>query len=587
MTALPSAPTLRPILGYLKRHLREIAAGVVLLTLCNLFELVQPRIWKGIVDDLAAGSATRRSLLLAALLLVGAGLGRSVFSFLQRLALIGTSRRIEYDIRNDLFRHLQRLPPSYYVVTKTGDLMSRATSDINAVRMLLGLGVMVVFDTINLLGVSVFFMIHTSPTLTAVAMAPLLLLPFLVRRFTGVIHLRYEAVQEHLSRISARVQENMSGIRVVKAFVQEASEVAAFRRLNGEYIRLALREAKVEVPFNPLLSLCAGLGVVLAVVVGGWRVAQGQMSLGDYVAFDWYLTIAVGPMAGFGVILTMWQKGQTSMGRLQEVLTTVPEIADAEGVARPQTIQGAVVLRALTVRYPGAERPALEGVSAEIPAGAFVAVVGPVGAGKTTLLQAIARLVKVPDGQVLVDGIDVNRLALASLRGAIGMVPQDTFLFSDTIRNNIAFGRMDAPDGAAEEAAALSGVDEEIRRFPEAYAQRIGERGVTLSGGQRQRIAIARALARDPRILLLDNCLSSVDAETEDRILKSLRTFLKGRTSIVVSHRVSAIRDADLILVMDEGRVVERGTHAELLAAGGEYAWLCRRQELELELERT
>lgn len=585
MDAKPSS--LRPILGYLRRHLALVAGGVVLLTLCNIFELVQPRILQGIVDDLTQGKATSRGILAGAGLLMLAGLGRSIFSFLQRIALVGTSRWIEYDIRNDLFRHLQRLPPSYYVTTKTGDLMSRATSDVNAVRMLLGLGVMLVFDTINLLGVSLFFMFNASPTLTLIAMTPLLVLPFIVRHFTGLIHERYEAVQDQLSRISARVQENFSGVRVVKAFVQEAAEVAAFGRLNDAYVRLALKEARIEIPFNPLLGFSAGLGVVLAVAVGGWMVARGQMTLGEYVAFDWYLTIATGPMAGFGVILTMFQKGKTSMGRLQEILSVTPEIADPADPVRPARIEGRVVLKNLTVRYPGADRAAVDGVSAEIPAGAFVAIVGPVGAGKSTLLHAIARLVRIPDGHILVDGIDVNRMALASLRDAIGMVPQDSFLFSETVRNNIAFGRTDATDAEIEAAAALAGIDEEIRRLPHGYAQLIGERGVTLSGGQRQRMTIARAILKDARILLLDNCLSSVDAETEERILRGLKTVLKGRTAIVVSHRISPIREADLILVMDEGRVVERGTHADLLAQGGDYAWLCRRQELETELEKA
>ena len=579
---------MRPLLRYLRLHWRAVTVGVLCLTLCNIFELVQPWIWKGVVDGLTPPvSATRASVLFGALLLVAAGLGRSIFSFLQHWILLGTSRKIEYDLRNDLFRHLQRLSPSYYVTTKTGDLMSRATSDINAVRLLLGYGVILVVDTLNLLGVSIFFMLHTSPKLTAVAMAPLLVLPFVVARFTRVIHQRYEAVQRHLSVLSTKVQENLSGVRVVKAFVQETMEILGFRKLNQEYIRLALREARVEVPFNPLLGLCAGLGVLLAVVVGGFMAARGEISLGDYVAFDGYLAIATGPMAGFGMILTMWQKGKTSMGRLQEVLSEVPEIADAPEAKPLGGIRGEIRLQGLSLRYPGASQQALKGVSAEIPAGAFVAVVGPVGSGKTTLLNAVARLVRVPDGQVLVDGEDVNRITLASLRGAIGMVPQDTFLFSDTVRNNIAFGRMEATDEQVAGCARLAGIEEEIRSLPGGYSQLIGERGVTLSGGQRQRMAIARAVARDPRILLLDNCLSSVDAETEERVLASLRTFLAGRTAIVVSHRVSAIKGADLILVMDEGRIVERGTHAELLAAGREYAWLCRRQELELALEQS
>ena len=345
--------------------------------------------------------------------------------------------------------------------------------------------------------------------------------------------------------------------------------------------------AKIEAPFNPLLGVCAGLGTLAALVTGGWMTATGRIALADYVAFDFYLAIATGPMTGFGIILTMWQKGKTSMGRLQEVLDARPEIADAPQAEAPAEILGAIRLDGLTVTHPGASQPALAGVSAEIPAGAFVAVVGPVGSGKTTLLNAVARLVKIPDGQVFLDGRDVNRIPLASLRNAIGMVPQDTFLFSDTVRNNIAFGCMETSEEAVASAARLAGVEAEIQALPQGYAQLLGERGVTLSGGQRQRMAIARALAKDPRILLLDNCLSSVDAETEERILKGLRDYFRGRTALVVSHRISPIREADLILVMDQGRVRERGTHAELLALGGEYAWLCRRQELEEALERT
>ncbi len=579
---------MRPLLGYLGRHRGPILLGLLCLTACNFCELAQPYILKHFVRMLEDGGPAPAAALLSLVgLLLLAGLGRSAFSFLQRGLLVGTSRRIEYDLRNDLFRHLQKLAPSYYVKTKTGDLMSRATSDINAVRMLLGLGLMLVVDTLNLLGVSLLFMLHTSPLLTLVAMTPLLVLPFAVVSFNRRIHLRYESVQEHLSVLSARVQENLTGVRVVKAFVQEASETLRFGRLNDEFIRRQLVLAKVEAPFNPLLAFCAGLGALAALVTGGWMTATGRIALADFVAFDFYLAIAGGPMAGFGVILTMWQKGRTSLGRLQEILDTPPEIVDDPQAETPAGVLGALSLRGLTLTHPGADRPALDGVSAEIPAGSFVAVVGPVGSGKTTLLNAVARLVKVPDGQVALDGRDVNRITLASLRGAIGMVPQDTFLFSDTVRNNIAFGRMDATDAAVESAARLAGVHEEILALPGGYAQVIGERGVTLSGGQRQRMAIARALAKDPGILLLDNCLSSVDAETEERILGGLRSFFRGRTAIVVSHRISPVRGADLILVMDRGRVRERGTHAELLALGGQYAWLCRRQELEEALERS
>ena len=574
--------SMRPLLGYLRKHQGTLVLGVVCLTLCNVFELVQPRLWKSIIECMDGGN-----ILLPLGLLLAAGFGRSLFSYIQRILLIGSSRQIEYDLRNDLFRHLQKLAPSYYVRTKTGDLMSRATSDINAVRMLLGLGLMLVVDTINLLGVSLLFMLHTSPQLTAVAMTPLLVLPFLAYYFNREIHQRYEAVQEYLSALSARVQENISGVRVVKAFVQEAAEVLRFGRMNDEYIRRVLHLAGVEAPFNPLLGFCAGLGMVAALSTGAWMVAKGRLTLADYVAFGGYLEMATGPMAGFGVMLTMWQKGKTSLGRLQEILDTRPEIEDAPGVRSLGEVRGEIRLKGLTVRHPGADRDALQDVSAEIPAGAFVAVLGPVGSGKTTLLGAIARIVRVPDGQVFLDGQDVNHIALASLRGALGTVPQDTFLFSDTVRNNIAFGRMEATAEEVASAARLSGVEEEIRALPSGYDQVIGERGVTLSGGQRQRLAIARALAKDPRILLLDNCLSSVDAETEENILKGLRDYFRGRTAVVVSHRASAVRDADLILVMDEGRVVERGTHAQLLAAGGDYAWLCHRQELEEAVERT
>ncbi|MBI4230237.1 MAG: ABC transporter ATP-binding protein [Planctomycetes bacterium] len=565
-------------MSYLRRRQGGILVGIATLTACNLCELAQPRIWKWIIDRIGEGAATRSALAAGVCAMLVAALGRSAFSLLQRWFLLGTARRIEYDLRNDLFRHLQRLPPSYFARVKTGDLMSRSTSDVNAVRLVLGLGVMHLIDTLNLLGVSIFFMVHTSPRLTLVAMTPLAILPFLSARFTREIHRRYEKVQEHLSVISTKVQENIAGVRVVKAFVQEGTEIVRFGRLNEEYIRRVLHEARIEAPFNPLLGFCAALGKVAALSVGGVLVAREELGLGDYISFYGFLEIATWPMNGFGHILTFWQKGRTSMGRLQEVLTVAPEIADAPGAVTLPAVRGVVSLRGLTVRYEGAHHPALDTLTLDIPAGAFVAVVGSVGAGKSTLLSAIARLVKVPDGELLVDGVDVNRLSLACLRGAMGMVPQETFLFSDTVRNNIAFGRMEATDAQVRAAARLAQVDEEIRAFPMGYSQLLGERGVTLSGGQRQRVALARAVLREPSILLLDNSLSSVDAQTEEAILGGLRTFLRGRTAIVVSHRVSAVRDADRILVLDRGRIVEDGTDAQLRARGGEYAWLCERQ---------
>jgi ATP-binding cassette subfamily B protein len=572
--------TLRPILHYMRRRSGRIVLGIFVLTLCNCCELVQPRIWKGVVDGLTSGGTTQASLLAAAAILLGIALGRSGFSLLQRWLLLGNARMIEYDLRNDFFEHLQRLPPSFFVRWKTGDLMSRATSDVNAVRLLPGMGVLLLVDSINMLGISLFFMLHTSPFLTAVAMAPLLAIPPLVARFSRAIHQRYERVQEHLARMSTRVQENFSGVRVIKAFVQEGSEVLRFGKMNDEYIRLALHEAKVEVPFNPLLGLCAGLGVASAVLVGGWLVAGGKLGWGDFVAFDWYLAIATGPMTGFGMVITLWQKGSASMGRLQEVMSADPEIVDPPDALTLSTMEGRISLRGLTVRHPRAGRPALDGVSAEIPAGAFVGVIGPVGSGKSTLLDAIARLVQVPEGQLCIGGHDVRRLSLSSVRQAIGIAPQEPLLFSDTIGNNIAFGRPDASPERIAEAARAACIDAEVREFPDGYDQRVGERGLTLSGGQRQRLALARALLREPAILLLDNSLSSVDAQTEQGILATLRSFRRGRTTLMVTHRVSAVRDADLILVMKEGRVVERGRHDELCSKAGEYAWLCRQQRV-------
>ena len=554
--------------------------------LANLIALAQPQVLRFAVDDLYRG-VTSEKLGRYAIVLFSIALVAGVFKYWMRQAVIGISRHLEFDLRNDLFAHLQRLPLQYFHRARTGEIMSRATNDLASVRMMLGPGLMYLVNTAVVTVVSVLFMLSISPRLTLYSILPMPFVSLAVWYFGGRIHHRFEDIQAHFATISARVQENLAGVRVVRAFGREAGELEEFRVLNRGYLEKNLSLIRTSGLFYPSLAFLAGLAALLALYLGGREVVAGHITLGQFVAFTVYLGMLNWPMVALGWVINLFQRGAASLGRIEEILDVEPAIRSLPGAVRPTRLHGAIEFRDLTFTYPGADRPALRGISFTVPAGSTVALVGATGSGKSTLLSLLPRLFDPPAGSVRIDGVDVRQYDLDGLRSQIALAPQETFLFSATVAENIAYGVEHADAAAIESAARVAGLDPEVRRFPDGYDTRVGERGITLSGGQRQRVAIARAVLRDSPLLLLDDTLSSVDTQTEETILHALRGEMEGRTTLLVSHRVSTVRDADLIVVLEDGAVAERGTHESLLERGGRYAELYRQQQLEEELEAS
>jgi ATP-binding cassette subfamily B protein len=559
------------------------------VVLTNGITVAGPWVLKLSVDDLTAG-VTRGKLLFYGGLLLAIGLASGAARFAMRRIIIGASRGIEYDIRNAVYAHLQRLPLAYFQASRTGDLMSRATNDLNAVRMMVGPAVMYTASTVLTFVVALGLMAALNPRLTLVALLPLPFITISTRYFGRMIHERFERIQAQLSDLSAVTQESLAGVRVIRAYRQEARELERFRRANDEYVARNRVLIRLQGLFYPSMGLFMGIAELLVLWQGARDVMAGRMSVGELVAFNSYLMMLAWPMIAFGWVTNLLQRGRASWARIREILDTPPAIDDARVTRpelRPDDLAGAIEIRDLTFAF-GAS-PVLRNVSAAIPAGQTVAIIGRTGSGKSTLLSLLARLHDPPAGTIFVDGIDVVEMPLATLRGAIGFVPQEPFLFSATIAENVAFGSGGAggsggSGGSVERVSSIARLDKDVAEFPQRYDTRVGERGITLSGGQKQRTAIARALAVDPRILVLDDALSAVDTHTEEEILRGLREFRTGRTTLIVSHRISTVRDADQILVLDAGRIVERGTHDALVAGGGLYADLHRRQLLEDEL---
>jgi ATP-binding cassette subfamily B multidrug efflux pump len=574
---------LRPLLPYFRKYWRGLAFGTVSVLLDNGTWIVFPLVLGSAINSLHQG-VTREKLATYAALLVGIAVVKGIFRFLTRWVVIGISRDIEFDLRNDLFRHLEGLSWSYYQRTRTGDIMARATNDLNAVRMLLGPAIMYSANTLVYTIGALYFMFRISPSLTAWAFLPLPVVSVVVQYFGSRIHERFERIQAMFSEISARAQENFSGARVVRAFVQEEAEIEAFESANREYIRRSLKLVRLMGMLWPTLETLLGLAVVLVLWLGGRQVLQGKIDVGMFVAFNTYLVQLTWPMISIGWVLNLFQRGSASMGRINEIFQERPEIQDrVPADAAAITIRGEIEFRNLSFAYNGV--PVLNDVSLRIPAGSSLAVVGATGSGKSTLVSLVPRIYDAPAGSVLIDGCPITDYPLATLRRAIGFVPQETFLFSDTVRENIALGAESAGDDNVRRAAEVANIAADIADFPEKYQTMVGERGITLSGGQKQRTAIARALIRDPRILVLDDALSSVDTDTEEKILNHLREVMQGRTTIFISHRVSTVRNADRIAVLHGGRIVELGTHDELIARNGYYTDLYNKQLLEEELE--